>query len=174
MSRLFLAPVLLAPALIASPLHAAEKYGMSGAPQAGPFQFSCPAGNYVVGVAGRAGDKLDHMAALCAPWADGQLGNQTVGMPYGASLEGTPTSAICTAGTAVSALESDIPFVSLTCVGVLAPHKPDGAKHEFGSNTPGGQRQKSVCPPDQLATGISGHAGQYVTAIDLICGPAPK
>lgn len=174
----FLAPVFLAASLAVTVLsgatEAAEKYGMSGAPRGGPFSFTCPAGNYVVGIAGRVGDKLDHMAPLCAPWADGQLGNQIVGMPYGASLEGTPTSAICTGATAVGALESNIPFVSLTCVGVLSPHKPDGVPHEFGSNKPGGQNQKSVCPPDQLAVGIKGHAGQYVSAIDLICGPAPQ
>lgn len=183
MPRLNCAPTFLAPAFLAASLAvtvlsgaaaAEQKYGMSGAPHAGPFSFTCPAGNYLVGIAGRAGDKLDHVAPLCAPWANGALGNQTVGMPFGESLDGTPTSAICTNATAVSALESNIPFVSLTCVGVLPPHKPDGAKHEFGSNSPGGQNQKSVCPPDQLAVGIKGHAGQYVSAIDLICGPAPQ
>jgi len=174
MPRIILALAFIAAATLAAAPAPAADYGPGGMPHAGPFQYACPAGNYVVGVAGRAGDRLDHLAALCAPWADGHLGNQIVGMPFGRSMGGTPTSAVCTEGTAVSALDADVPFVGLTCVGVAPPHKPDGAKHEFGSNTPGGQHQHSACPEGQLATGIQGHAGQYVTALGLICGPAPK
>ena len=177
MPRLLTILAMLAAGVLAAGAAAyAADYGPEGAPHAGPFRYTCPPNNYLVGIAGKASDHLDKVGALCAPWSpeNRQLGVTSPGAVFGRSMEGTPTSAICKADEAVSAMDANAPFIKLTCSKMLPPHAPDVAEPEFGSNTPGGQQEKSQCPADQLGIGIQGHAGQNVSSISLICGPAPK
>lgn len=161
-------------ATLAAPAFAADQMAPdAGSP--GPFKYTCPEGNYLVGLSGRVSNYLNGLGAICAPWANGQQGNQIVGTHFGTSLDGKPTSAFCKANEAVSALEADLPYIRLTCSSLAAPNKVDPIRPELGSaNGPGAQSAGGGCPAGQLGVGISGRSGRGVDALSLVCGLAPK
>lgn len=88
-----LGPSLICPglSLAATPL---QTYGGSGG---NPFWDECPRGSYLVGLNGRAGEWVDRLATVCAPWLwDKQtFGTPTVGRYHGDSTGGEKRDKLC-------------------------------------------------------------------------------
>lgn len=88
-----LGPSLICPglSLAATPL---QTYGGSGG---NPFWDECPRGSYLVGLNGRAGEWVDRLATVCAPWLwDKQtFGPPTVGRYHGDSTGGEKRDKLC-------------------------------------------------------------------------------
>ena len=71
------------------------------------FRAECPKGAYLVGLQGKAGEWVDRVATLCAPWlhASQAFGSASVGPSFGDSRGGNVTFGNCNKGNIRNALK---------------------------------------------------------------------
>jgi hypothetical protein len=163
------------------------------------FRAECPKGSYLVGLAGRAGEWVDRIAPVCAPWLRGSqtFGAQSVGQFFGTSMGGQERHESCL-GSGINKraiqswwihlLRSDnhfVQFVQVYCTSLTSPVSADsGHRLDFGSKpdsveemVTGGpfnsQPPFQACPAGEVAVGFGVRAGLFVDALGLICGPLP-
>jgi hypothetical protein len=152
--------------------------------------LECPAGEYVVGLAGRTGSWIDAIAPICVRWDDHrfQPGSPRTG-PFAGGPGGGPNRQFCPAGSAVAAWKvekirsGDQAFaeaVSVQCRTLAPPHDltPAGFRLVGGGGMPPVPRQpgQESCPSGQLATGVHVWVsldGRFVTEVRMRCGAAP-
>jgi len=175
-------------ALVRPDLALATDFGPDGGPGGNPFRFECPKGSYLVGFQGKAGEWIDRLQAMCAPWMHNAniFGPPTIGPPIGDSRGGRTVVGTCNDSRVknrairdwlVEFLRSDNKFVariSLECI-TVGPPGP-GRNFELGSLTPMPHFLDTalhVCPVGEVATGIHGRKGLFIDAIGLICSPFP-
>jgi len=174
-----------------------QTYGGSGGT---PFRDECPKGWYLVGLNGRAGEWVDRVATVCAPWLRGKqtFGQPTVGRYHGDSTGGVKRETICWGfginnrviqSWKLTRLTGDNKFVRYIIVNCtsLAPPTATG-RFTFGGpitedagttffDEAGTQRPdaplNTACPAGEVAIGIHGRAGLFLDQIGLICGSSP-
>lgn len=160
-------------------------------------ELRCPAGHFLTGFKGRAGDWLDQISLICRQLAppDYMSGPQTITAPLGGP-GGSPVEASCEQGSAIYRIGfilrkeefNDPRFV----VGIaFSCHRPrDGSSsgdrvigfgttlahfrdwtlvENFLGGTPEREGVIHACPGGEYATGLSIRYGQHVNAIGLIC-----
>jgi len=150
----------------------------------------CPPGQFVVGLAGRAGLWVDAMGIICAAWNPSTqiLGGPIVHQFHGGT-GGAQTTVMCPSNSIVSGWEirptrSDeqmVEYVAPECRGPLPPRDVVRVgRIQFGQKagppSSGAFRQEEVwygCPPNQLVVGIHGASGAYLDRVGLVCGDAP-
>lgn len=158
------------------------------------FRAECPKGSYLVGLQGKAGECMDRIATLCAPWlhATQTFGSASVGPSLGDSRGGNVTFGNCNGGNvknqavqswSLTLLRGNNPFVNKVtaqCIALGTPASP--SNFVFGSSSaPSGSLLrdptvgpwKQTCPGGEVAAGIQGRAGLFLDAVGLICGPFP-
>ncbi len=157
-----------------------SKGGMGGV----PFATVCPHGQYVVGFAARAGAWVDGVAPVCAPYlpAPGIFsGGQPATFHGGAG--GAAQTQLCSSGTVVVRLmlgiinddltEKYIDYITFECAGV--EQQAGTETHCVATGEACLERDRIVaCPNGEVATGINGRSGEFLDAIGLMCGPAPR
>ena len=166
----------------------ATDLGPDGGTGGNPFRFECPKGSYVVGFQAKAGEWIDRIQPICAPWMHNAsiFGPITVGPSFGQSRGGQTDVTICNDSGAknraitrwaVYFLRSDSKLVALIfgdCNSVAPPRSPlkgwtvGHSTTNYFPNT-----ASHECPFGELVTGIHGRAGLYIDAIGLICRPFP-
>ena len=163
-----------------------------GGPAGTQFHYQCPSGEFLVGITAKAGQWVDRVGAVCAPWDP--VRRATVGYHDAREQFGgtggqwtrfgcPPNSAI--SGLLVQASRGENPLVvgniaQEECRLLEPPFTQVVANNQFIGHTqeapgffssapflarPGWLR----CQPGQLANGIWGRAGQYVNAVGLFC-----
>ncbi len=153
-----------------------------------PYRATCPAGAYVVGVAGYTGDWVDRMQLICAPMVEGVLGSpKALPQIIGNSAGGAPNVAQCAAGSAVYRVRSEftrpqsetgfVDSLQLQCRDAQTFVQNPGPAYSPALNS-GGTSQgfvfnahaDQICPEGELVVGLHGTAGRYIDSIGLICG----
>jgi len=162
--------------------------GPDGGPGGTPFRFDCPNGSYLVGFQGKAGEWIDRLEPMCAPWMHNAntFGPVTVGPPIGDSRGGRTVVGNCNDSSVknrairvwlVEFLRSDNKFVARIgseCI-TVGPPGP-GKNFVLGSTKPGIPFLDTAlhkCPVGEVATGLHGRKGLFIDAIGLICNPFP-
>ena len=158
------------------------------------FRAECPKGAYLVGLQGKAGEWVDRVATLCAPWlhASQAFGSASVGPSFGDSRGGNVTFGNCNKGNirnqavlsvSVTLIRGNNPFVNnvaAQCIALGTPAPP--SNFVFGSSSPPSGSLlkdptvgpwKQTCPAGEVASGIHGRAGLFLDAVGLICRPFP-
>lgn len=188
--RLVLSALIFGSGLImADPrLSFATDIGPDGGSGGNPFRFECPRGSYIVGFQAKAGEWIDRLQPMCAPWMpnSNSFGPITVGPSFGQSRGGQTDVTNCNDGTvknraiarwAVYFLRSDSKLVALIfgdCNSVTPPRSPLKGWTVGHTNTNYFPNSAShECPFGELVTGIHGRQGLYIDAIGLICRPFP-
>lgn len=174
-----------------------QTYGGSGGT---PFRDECPKGWYLVGLDGRAGEWVDRIATVCAPWLrDKQtFGKPAVGRYHGDSTGGVKREPICwglginnrvVQSWELTRLTGDKKFVRYIIVNCTSLASPTATgRFTFGGpitadegttffDEAGTQRPdaplNTACPAGEVAIGIHGRAGLFLDQIGLICGHSP-
>lgn len=143
---------------------------------AASFNDRCPAQQYLIGLAGRAGTYIDQVQIICAP----MLANDTHGTKYLGPLHGgsggTPLEFSCPADSVVSGVtlamtknDGHVAWIVLSCVSMRSGSHN---KVAFGTNiyTPHYDAYTDqLCQPGELANGFNGHFGRDVNALGLDC-----
>lgn len=156
------------------------------------FRAECPKGFYLVGLAGRAGEWVDRIAPVCAPWLRGSqtFGAPSIGPSFGASGGGQEQQAICRGVSHnqiiavqswhIDALPSGnrfVQYIQAYCLSLAPP--ADQVLWNFGSESAAAKERVTsgpygtACPAGEAPVGIHGRAGLFVDAVGLICGPLP-
>lgn len=166
----------------------ATDLGPDGGTGGNPFRFECPKGSYIVGFQARAGEWIDRIQPICAPWMHNanMFGPTTVGPSFGQSRGGRTDVTNCNDSSvknraitrwAVYFLRSDSKLVALIigdCNSVASPRGPlkgwtvGHSTTNYFPNT-----ASHECPFGELVTGNHGRQGLYIDAIGLICRPFP-
>jgi hypothetical protein len=176
----------------------ATELPVKGGPGGSAFDQRCHKGEYLVGFHVRRGAWLDRIQILCAPHLQPryQVGGRTfrgapAGGPGGQEIVVTCRSSDTAVGrldfTHTWSATKDVGYVTglqFTCLDLAPPHAaatpavdvvklaPTGGGL-FG-NDPKRNEYRQPCPAGELAVGVRGRAGNFVDAMGLICGPAPK
>ncbi len=140
------------------------------------FNDRCPAHQYLIGVAGRAGTFIDQVQIICAPIsANGTHGPQYVGPSRGGG-GGTPLEFSCAADSVVNGVtlamtknDGHVAWMVLSCTSMRSAGR---AKVLFGTAnyTPNYQAYTDqMCQAGELANGFNGHFGRDVNALGLDC-----
>jgi hypothetical protein len=188
-----LVPLLLALALPAE--GSAQDLAVRGGAGGAPFRQTCGHGQYLVGFHVATGAWIDNVRIVCAPRIAGAF---LVGGPR------TPTSwagrgshprrlvATCERNeTVVGAIsfqmtrhrddrDAFVTHLAMTCRYLEPPHDPMAEPIQITRmqdrpvGVSFGEPIRQSCPRGTLAIGIHGRAGDYVDALGLICGPAPR
>lgn len=163
-----------------------------------PFRDECPKGSYLVGLKGRAGEWVDRIAPVCAPWLRGSqtFGAPSVGRFHGASRGGVERQTICwgfginnraVQSWDIATLRSSnrlVKYIKAYCTSLGPPAST--AKWTFGGPIPDDRTIPDMtgafgitppdlsCPAGEVAVGIHGRAGLFVDELGLICGPPPN
>lgn len=152
-------------------------------------------GGYLVGFAARAGDYVDQIGAMCAPWdvKVQHLGAQYQGPMFAWSPGGNPQSAICPADMAVTEVDYVLPSingievlerVTMKCQSVLPPY---GGTSEYPRIVTAGDAMSQMpragswdpgyghpaCKEGQLAVGFEANVDRYVGELKLHCEQPP-
>lgn len=166
---------------------------VKGGPGGGPFNLTCPAGQFLVGFHARAGAWVDAVGIICAVY------NASTGRLEGMNREprmtggrgGGPQEAYCPVGEPIRKIglahtrggglpRQYVNTIDFFCAGGERRCISTGEGCGFiRSKVAGSIIQKGVdykydelaCPAEERATGIHGGAGIYVDSIGLICGP---
>jgi hypothetical protein len=168
------------------------------------FTLDCPAGEFLVGVAGNFGSWVDHIGTVCAPW---DRAHQTLGTPHvsfifaGRSQGGRPFSAICPEGTALERIDfqnttvddsaqqygTRIGFVQnleLQCRPMVPPYYQVVSPKVLSDNGEGARpfaggvldvpSTVGCYGADERATGLIGRSGDFVDALGFTCTTIPR
>src|SRR6185369_2886226 len=89
----------------AQPAHAIV-IGAMGGPGGGPFNLTCPAGQYLVGFHARSGGWVDAVGIICAPYdaATRRLGDKISDPRITGGVGGGPQDIYCPAGDPIKAI----------------------------------------------------------------------
>lgn len=164
--------------------------GLAGASSGGvAFQRNCPAGEVLVGLAGRTGDVIDQIQMVCATLSNDQTAARArpnAGELRGEAAGGTggrPNQADCPRSEVIIGLQiglntpasdpywAHVRTIGLVC-GTLQPvPQRSGESRSIGPSTPSPVNLgEIICPPDApIAVGIHGRATNYLKAIGLLC-----
>jgi hypothetical protein len=140
------------------------------------FNDRCPAHQYLIGLAGRAGTYIDQVQIICAPvLANGTHGTKYLGPLHGGG-GGTPLEFSCTGDSVVSGVElamtknhGHVAWTVLNCVSMQSGSE---SKVVFSTNSyvPNFEAYvDQVCQAGELANGFSGNYGRDVNALGLDC-----
>jgi hypothetical protein len=140
------------------------------------FNDRCPAHQYLIGLAGRAGTYIDEVQIICAPMlANGTHGPKYVGPLRGGS-GGNPLEFSCAGDSVVSGVTlamtknvGHVAWIVLTCVSMQSGTQ---SKIVFGTMayTPKFDAYTDqLCQAGELANGFNGHFGRDVNALGLDC-----
>lgn len=168
--------------------------GAAASATAEPYREECPAGSYLTGFEGRAGDWINQIQLVCARW-DAPLARlkapftmkaeeDTVGRSNG----GNPKRADCPLGWFVDNTDritwSDdkTPMLHSFLFTCRPPGELLRSYASFGSKSPierpPGYDERvapdTTCFPGKAATGIEGEHGEFVFSFALICVDPPK
>lgn len=137
------------------------------------FQVTCPAGTFVTGFYGNAGNWITSIGISCA--------NVNVGCAGGGATSGLKTlpttcAKAATATTSTGSCAGGISSLRLSWgsyVGQILPKCATAAVTPLGLAIGAGSGNAALfnCPVDQVITGISGRAGTALTRIRLTCTP---
>jgi hypothetical protein len=139
------------------------------------FNDRCPAQQYLIGLAGRAGTYIDQIQIICAPFANGTHGTKYFGPLHGGS-GGTPLEFSCASDSVVSGVElamtkndGHVAWAVLTCVSMQSGSE-NRVVFGTGSYIPNYQAYADQhCQPSELANGFNGNYGRDVNALGLDC-----
>ena len=143
------------------------------------FNDRCPANQYLIGLAGRAGTYIDQIQIICAPMsANGTHGPKYLG-PFRGGSGGTPLEFSCPGDSVVSGVHlsftkgyNHVSAVDLNCVSmgsgskntVIFQSSPDRVDYaDIIDNA------DQLCQAGELANGFNGHYGSDVNALGLDC-----
>lgn len=140
------------------------------------FNDRCPAHQYLLGLAGRAGTYIDQVQIICAPVvANGTHGSKYLGPLRGGS-GGTPLESSCAGDSVVNGVElamtkndGHVAWVVLTCVSMQSGNQN---RIVFGTNNyiPNFEAYTDqLCQAAELANGFNGNFGRDVNALGLDC-----
>lgn len=171
---------------------------VKGGPGGGPYNLTCPAGQFLVGFRARVGAWVDAVGILCAPFntttkrLDGRnsdprmTGGKGGGPAESYCAPGEPMKGIGLAHTRGGGLERQyVNTIDLFCESTNMDMKADRciASGEgcgyIPSHTAGTIILRGVdykydqlkCPPEERATGIQGGSGAAIDSMGLICAP---
>jgi hypothetical protein len=162
---------------VSNPVAARTVFPIKGGSGDAGFQDRCPANQYLIGLAGRAGNFVDQVQIVCSPiLPDGTHGAPYYGPPHGGT-GGAAQEFSCNGNAFVSGVEfyyykahPKVFDVQLSC----RTMQGQGTTVNFGSpqgvsfeNENMGETQQ--CASDELASGLAGRYGTNVNAIGLLC-----
>jgi hypothetical protein len=162
---------------VSNPAPARTIFPIKGGSGDAGFQDRCPANQYLIGLAGRAGLFVDRVQIICSPiLPDGTHGTAYYGPPHGGT-GGAAQEFSCNANAFVSGVQfyyyqahPKVFDVQLSC----RTMQGQGTTLNFGSpqgvsfvndNTAESQQ----CASDELASGLAGRYGTNVNALGLLC-----
>ena len=165
-----------------------------GGPGGSEFTAPCWKGEYLTGVALRAGDDVDAIAPVCASATSISTRGSFSGGPGGSPVQlWCPRNAPAVLGLDVAAEGADTVVVNnvhLYC-GLPISHQDPPASPSAVFDGPSAVQSKpiipilvggspilksqdhQVCPAGQIATGVYGRAGKWLDAMGLVCGAPP-
>lgn len=181
---------------LASPTRATT-IGAMGGPGGGPFNLTCPAGQYLVGFHARAGGWVDAVGLICAPYvaATRRLGDKISDPRMTGGVGGGPQDAYCPAGDTMTSIglsftrgngldrqyvntldfhcSSENPKAAATrCIAGEGCGVPTTASTGFLQLRGIDYKYDELrCPAGESAIGIIGGSGNYIDSMGLICGP---
>lgn len=140
------------------------------------FDDRCPAHQYLIGLAGRAGTYIDRVQIICAPMlANGTHGMKYLGPSHGGS-GGTPLEFSCAGDSVVSGVtlamtknDGHVAWTVLTCASMRSDSQN---KVVFGTRAyiPDFEAYTDqLCQAGELANGFNGRFGRDVNALGLDC-----
>jgi hypothetical protein len=145
------------------------------------FRITCRSNGILIGLSAFYGDWMDGVGLLCRTISiDGDLGDEYASASVGGPGGRIHTQARCPEGTVVAGLGGGYGLyvnsilvrcqrwdsrtkgmsrgagIVITLAGLQsAPHEGD----------------RKICPPNEVAFGLSGKAGAYLDSVELICSP---
>ncbi len=168
----------------ASPAFATE-FPAVGSNGDAPFRDDCTAGQYLIGLKGRAGAWIDQVGLICAPiQADLTSGPKSYGPARGGN-GGTPVDQYCASGTVATSMSlhftkdmKQVFSIDLTCTSVRTwqEQQPPASLEPVNLVTATdnldvdpGANPTQTCPQGEVASGLNGQYGRHVNALGLIC-----
>ncbi|UZR29046.1 jacalin family lectin [Methylococcus mesophilus] len=153
-----------------------------------PYRILCPAGSFLTGFEGRAGDYVDRLGLVCSKWSGSELESGQFQHVYaGTSRGGKAQQVFCPAqhvvhGADFSVLSSDAQLLDEFSFECIYMKRPEGNGQRFnftstgsrGGWSFGGRSGWHFCPPDEVVIGIYGRSGDFVDRIGLVCDLTPQ
>jgi hypothetical protein len=141
---------------------------------------TCPAKQFLVGARVRAGDWMDEIALICAPYtSDGVTGTRSTTAPFGGNGGAAPVDKTCAAneiivgvGLLMTPDNRQVRMLRFNCASLKTPttHSLDVGNTTHGA--PSNIRQD--CPPDEAIVGMKINYGLHVNAIGVMCSHRPQ
>lgn len=170
---------------------------IKGGPGGGPYNLTCPGGQFLVGLQARAGGWVDAVGIICAPYAGAnRVGDINRDPRMTGGKGGGPQEAYCPPGEPMTGIglahtrgngldrqfvntidvfcpSMDMNQITKRCIssGEGCGYIPPKTTGDIVQRSFGYKYDQLMCPPEERATGIQGASGSAIDSMGLICGP---
>jgi len=173
-------------AISAASAQAETDFPIVGGPGNGSFQDRCPAGEYLVGISGRAGSWVNQIQVVCAAVALNGSGPNHInidgGRSFGPTRGGGATAQNCAGLVAgiwphMTPGNRQVKYIDIWCQDQNGFRSNNSIRFNTSTNPAtdvnGGadQPHPEICPGQDAAVGLQGRYGADLNAISLICVP---